>query len=154
MRVRRGCAPRALVLVMVLMSGVVAGARAQSAADSVRALDAAWARAYATHDTALALALFADSLVVTSADGSVKDKSREMADIRPVAGLVMHFFRTSGVDVRVYPGAAIVIGIAEWSFTYNGRASEIRRRYTSVFVPGGTLGWRMVALHLGRAPEP
>jgi len=140
---------RLSVACLLLLAG---SAQAQSPADSVRALDSAWARSYATHDTALALRLFADDLIVTSMAGSLKDKMGELADIRPQAGLQMHFFRTSDVTVRVHGDAAVVAGLAEWEFTYNDRRTGARRRYTAVFARGGPLGWRMVALHLGRAP--
>jgi hypothetical protein len=33
----------------------------------------------------------------------------------------------------------------------NGNSSTVRRRYTAVYSRGGALGWRMVALHMGRA---
>jgi ketosteroid isomerase-like protein len=128
--------------------------RPGSAADSVRALDAAWARAYATHDTALAHALFADDILVTSSGGAVKTKQGELADVRPLAGLQMAYFRTEQVDVRVHAAAAVAGGLAQWEFTMNGRTSTLRRRYTATYVRGGPLGWRMVALHLGPAPAP
>ena len=126
---------------------------AQTAADSIRALDAAWARSYATHDTTLALDLFADDFVATSTNGTLKDWRGELADIRPQPGLVMDYFRTHDVVVRMHGRTVVVTGLAEWKFTFNGRVSEVRRRYTSVFVPGGPLGWRMAALHIGRTPE-
>ena len=88
------------------------GAAAQSAVDSVRALDSAWARAYAIHDTTLALALFAPDLLVTSANGSLKSRTDELGDIRPQHGLRMQYFRTSGVEVRVYGRSAVVTGLA------------------------------------------
>ena len=47
----------------------------------------------------------------------------------------------------------MVIGRAEWEFELEGKVNAVRRRYTAVYVRGGSLGWRMVALHLGRAPE-
>ena len=136
---------------MALM-GAASGAASQSAVDSVRALDSAWARAYAIHDTTLALALFAPDLVVTSANGSLKTLQDELGDIRAQPGLQMHFFRTSGVSVRIYGRSAVVTGLASWRFTFNERDSDVSRRYTAVFVAGGPLGWRMVALHMGRAP--
>lgn len=129
-------------------------ASAQSVADSVRALDSAWARSYATHDTAFAQALFAAELTATSGGGIVKTRDVELADVRPTPGLTMHFFRTKDVDVRVYPGAAVVIGLAEWEFAMGGETRGLRRRYTAVYVRGGSLGWHMVALHLGPAPAP
>jgi ketosteroid isomerase-like protein len=128
-------------------------ARAQaSAADSVRALDAAWARSYATHDTTLAANLFADDIVVATSSGNLKTKVDEIGDVGPTEGLRMRYFRTVAVDVRVHPGAVVVTGVAEWEFTYDGRTSSVRRRYTSTWVRGGPLGWQMVALQLGTAP--
>jgi hypothetical protein len=106
---------------MLPLFAAVNGAAAQSAVDSVRVLDSAWARAYATHDTTLALALFAPDLVVASANGSLKSREDALGDVRSQPGLRMQYFRTSEVDLRVY-------------------------------VAGGPLGWRLVALHIGRAP--
>lgn len=139
------------LLVLPVLAGV-SRAEAQSSVDSVRALDSAWARAYATHDTTLALALFAPDLVVTSANGSLRTRDAELGDIRAQPGLRMQYFRTSDVNVRVYGRSAVVTGLASWRFTFNERDSEVSRRYTAVYVAGGSLGWRMVALHMGRAP--
>jgi ketosteroid isomerase-like protein len=126
----------------------------RTAADTIRALDSAWARAYARNDTALALQLFADDLVVTSGAGVVKDRAGEMRDVRATPGGTIHYFRTSDVRVRVHGGAAVAAGLAAWSYTWQGRRDDYRRRYTATFARGGPLGWRMVALHIGPAPEP
>jgi hypothetical protein len=100
------------------------------------------ARSYATADTGLANKLFDDSLFVTSGNGRIKDKKGEMADVGPLQpGFEIHYFRTS----RVQPQAGVVTGLAEWSWTWNGRTTVTRRRYTAVYVRGGPLGWRMVA---------
>ena len=139
-------------LLLFPLMGAATGVAAQSAVDSVRALDSAWARAYATHDTTLAVALFAPDLLVTSANGSLKSRADELGDIRPQPGLRMQYFRTSEVDIRVYGRSAVVTGLASWRFTFNERDSDVSRRYTAVYVAGGPLGWRLVALHMGRAP--
>jgi hypothetical protein len=135
-------------MVLVLASP----AAAQTGRDSLLALDSAWARSYATADTALANKVFHDSLIVTSGNGRLKDKKGEMADVGPLQpGFQIHYFRTS--DVRVQPRAGVVTGLAEWQWTWQGRTTVTRRRYTAVYTRGGPLGWRMVALHLGPAPE-
>jgi len=137
----------------VLLSLLVAvPLQARSSEEVVLRLDAEWARSYAQHDTATAIALFDDHIIVTSGTGSLKDKNGELADIRPTAGLQMHYFRTSGVEVRLSGSAAAVAGLAGWSFTYNGRTNTIRRRYTATYAQGGPLGWKMIALHIGPAP--
>jgi ketosteroid isomerase-like protein len=120
--------------------------------DSVRAMDSLWARNYATHDTTRAALLMSDRMVMTSSDGRMKDKATELGDVRPSAGLRMHHFRTSDVRVELHGTAAVVTGVADWAFNYNGRESAVRRRYTAVYARGGRLGWELVALHMGVAP--
>jgi ketosteroid isomerase-like protein len=122
------------------------------AADSVRALDARWAGAYASHDTALALAAMAPRIVITATNGSQKDRATELGDVRASPGLTVHYFRSADVHVQVHGDAAVITGRLEWSTTFNGRASETRRRYTATWVRGGPLGWQMVALHIGNSP--
>ena len=128
------------------------GARAQSpVVDTIARLDSAWARSYAVHDTALAQALFAPDLVVVGGRGLLKNREGELRDVRPQAGLTMHYFRTHDVQVRCYPGACAVVGVAEWEFEFNGRVDTTRRRYSATWIPGGPLGWKMVTLHI--SPE-
>ena len=128
--------------------------RAQSPpADSVRRLDSAWARSYAVHDTAMAQALFAADLVVVGGNGSLKNRDGELRDVRPQAGLRMHYFRTRDVAVRCYPGVCAVVGVAEWEFEYNGPVDATRRRYSATWARGGALGWQMVTLHISPALE-
>src|SRR5512145_3115296 len=73
---------------------LASSAAAQSTRDSLLALDSAWARSYATADTALANRLFDDSLIVTSGNGRLKDKKSEMSDVGPLRlGFQIHYFR-------------------------------------------------------------
>lgn len=77
---------------------------AQSPVDTIRRLDSLWARMYQTHDTTFARKLYADDLIWTMVNGNMKDKRAEMADVAPAAGLVMDYFRTSGVEIRELAG--------------------------------------------------
>ncbi len=141
---------------ILLLGTLLAAPSAVAAQDperTLRGLDSAWARAYATHDTTTALALFAENIVVTSVSGAQKDRAGELADIRRAPGIQMEYFRTSGVAVRIHDAAAVVTGLAEWRYTANAQVSNPKRRYTAFYVRGGPLGWRMVALHIGRAPD-
>ena len=121
-------------------------------ADTIRRLDSLWARMYQTNDTVTADKLYADDVVITATQGTLKTKAQEMADVRPYPGMTVDYFRTTGAEVRLLGTAAVVTGQAEWKFTSNGNASEVRRRYTMVYARGGPLGWRIVAMHIGRAP--
>ena len=121
-------------------------------ADTIRRLDSLWARMYQTHDTVTADKLYADDLVFTATQGNLKTKAQEMADVRPYPGTTVDYFRTASADVRIYGSTAVVTGQAEWKTTSGANSSEVRRRYTMVYARGGPLGWRIVAVHMGRAP--
>ncbi len=140
------------IWVIVLLALIVSAAEAQDAVDSVLSLDRGWARAYATHDTALADVLFSSDMVVTSSSGQLKDKAGELADVRPAPDFAMEYFRTRDVAARHRESTVVLTGIAEWAFRFKGTRSELRRRYTAVYVRGGRLGWQILALQLGPAP--
>lgn len=123
-----------------------------SAEPHIRRADSSWTRAYATHDTALALSVFADSFRMTATDGRLKNRRDELADVRATPGMTVEYFRSTDVHVQVLEGAAVVTGLLEWRVTTNGAGVDTRRRYTATWNRGGPLGWQMVALHIGRAP--
>lgn len=120
---------------------------------ALRALDARWANAYATHDTALAIQLMSDDFVMTSTNGGMKDRSMELRDVAGGSGSTLDYFRSTDVGVRLHGAAAVVTGRLEWSNTNAGNTTRVARRYTATWARGGPLGWRLVALHVGRAPE-
>ena len=132
------------------MGGLVDAAASEA---EIRALDARWANTYATHDTTLALQIMSDDFVMTTTNGGTKDRATELRDVAGDPSSTLHYFRSADVDVNLHGVAAVVTGRLEWSFTYNGNTTEVARRYTATWVRGGPLGWRMVALHVGRAPE-
>jgi ketosteroid isomerase-like protein len=141
-------------LLLLGAAPALAHGQGRAATDSLRALDRLWAQTYTKHDTAAAKSLFSDSIVITPASGRLKDKQGELADVRADPDLRVHYFRTQDVGVRVHGGTGIVTGLAEWEYTYRGKVQGVRRRYTAVYSRGGSLGWQMVALHLGPAPDP
>lgn len=130
--------------------GALADADSDEAA--VRALDARWANAYASHDTAFARQLMADDFVMTSTNGSMTDRAAELRDVAGNPALQPHHGRSSDVDVRLHGDAAVVTGLLERSFTAEGGSTtSVARRYTAMYDRGGPLGWRMIALHVGQA---
>ncbi len=148
---------RHLVILFVVALSAVNAVGAQSSAQpssdvaAIRRLDSLWAQMYARHDTTVARSLYAEDLVFTSANGNQKDREQELVDVRPQPGLVMDYFRTTPTQVRVHEGAAVVTGIAEWRFTWNGQMREVKRGYTITYSRGGPLGWRILAVHMGTA---
>jgi ketosteroid isomerase-like protein len=141
------------VAILVAVTFSAPALDAQSPVDSVRRLDSLWAKMYTTHDTATANRLYADDLHWTSVSGTIKDKRTELTDVAPAQGLVMEYFRTSGVVIREVGSAVVVTGAASWAYTMNGQRSEVTRRYTHVYARGGPLGWRIHVVHMGSAPR-
>ena len=131
------------------------GARRHGAAEQqILALNRAWADAMVRGDMATLESLFADDLIVTSGDGTLRDKAGELADVKPTPDLTTYFFNTEDVRVRVYKDAAVLTGRAKWRISFKGRDIDNERRYTSVYVKQQGR-WRMVALHISRvAPRP
>jgi len=126
----------------------------QTATDTVRSLDSTWAHSYAVHDTVFARSILAEDIVITATNGSLKTREDEIGDVRPSPGFAVDYFRSKDAVVRVFGGqSAVVTGLLEWSVRNNDRANVVRRRYTATYVRGGPLGWKMVALHIGRAPD-
>ena len=148
--------PWSFMVIVAAMAFAAAGAQTTrgTSADSaaILALDSIWAHNYAVHDTATAARLMADDFYMTS-PGHVKNKSAEMKDIRPAAGLRMDYFRTEEPIVRVHGCTAVVSGTAAWQFEMNGKISQYRRRYSSVYVKGGPLGWQLAELQIF-SPQP
>jgi ketosteroid isomerase-like protein len=143
---------RSPLIVAAILSAVAEVALAQDGAAAIRRLDSLWAQMYARQDTALALQLYADDLVFTSANGNRKTRQQELADVRPQPGLTMEFFRTTPSEVSLRDSTAVVSGVAEWRFVWNGQAREIRRTYTIGYARGGPLGWRIRTVQMGATP--
>lgn len=147
---------RSFLVAVFALSTTAASTVAQAPSADVRALlalDSLWARNYATHDTVNALKLMADDFFMVSTNGTAtKDRAAEMADVRPTAGMKVHYFRTVQPRAHVYGATGVVSGVAEWSTDLNGRTGTARRRYIAVYARGGPLGWRLVELHM--APPP
>jgi ketosteroid isomerase-like protein len=142
---------RGLMLLALLAAAPLGAQRPPALAAGLLSLagaDSAWAHAYVAQDTVLGLTLLDPDVVVTSSTGRLKDRQAEVADMAPAPGLRMHYFRTVNVRLRTRGETGIVTGVAEWEFEAAGRTAAYRRRYTAVYLRGGKLGWRMIALHL------
>jgi len=142
------------LLVLSAIATIAQLASTQSTVDTVHGPDSAWANSYATHDTVLARAILAEDIAITATNGSLKSREDEIGDVRPSPGFTVDYFRSRDANVRMFGGqSAIVTGLLEWSTRDSDRANIVRRRYTAVYVRGGPLGWKMVALHIGRSPD-
>jgi ketosteroid isomerase-like protein len=119
----------------------------------ILALNRAWADAMVRGDTATLDRLFDDDMIVTSGDGSIRDKAGELKDTGPSEEIKTYFFNTEDVRVRVYGEAAVVTGRAKWRINYKGRDVDHERRYMSVYAKRNGR-WRMVAMQITRIAQP
>ncbi len=132
-------------------------ARAQSrpgtgkAEREILALDREWADAMVRGDRAALERIFSDDLIVTSGDGTLRDKRGEMGDGGPE--IKTYFFHTDDLRVRVYGRAAVLTGRAKWRINIQGRDVDHERRYTCVYARERGR-WRMVAMQLTRVAPP
>lgn len=145
---------------MLVLSALIAPAQDKPAgrmskqAEQVVALDREWANAVASGDVKKLDQLFSDDLIVTSSNGTLRNKAAEIDDVRPSPDIKTYFFNTDEIRVRVYKDAAVLTGRARWRINIKGRGDiDHERRYTSVYAKERGR-WRMVALQLTRTPQP
>jgi uncharacterized protein (TIGR02246 family) len=113
----------------------------------VMALNHAWADAITKGDSAALDRLFADDLIVTSGSGEIRSKASEIKDAASApdpAFIWIHPFTTEDVRVTIYGAAAVVTGLAKWTFRYKGPDVNQQRRYTHLYVKQHGQ-WRIVA---------
>ena len=141
------------VLLWFIASSQIAGQAQDKKSDrmskpeqQVMALNHAWAEAITKGDAAALKRLFADDLIVTSGSGEIRSKVTEIKDAStPDPDFIwIHPFTTEDVKVTIYGDAAVVTGLAKWTFRYKGPDVNQQRRYTHLYVKRHHQ-WRIVA---------
>jgi ketosteroid isomerase-like protein len=141
----------ALALAASLPAPAQSRGKQSRAEREILALNREWADAMVRGDRAALERIFSDDLIVTSGDGTLRDKEGEIGD--GGSEIKTYFFNTEDLRVRVYKGAAVVTGHAKWRINYKGRDIDNERRYTCVYARERGR-WRMVAMHLTRVQSP
>ncbi len=116
----------------------------------VLSLNNQWANAVTNGDSVTLNRLFADDIIVTSGSGEVRNKKQEIKDAAgppdPNFSWINPFI-TENVVVSIYDNAAIVTGLAKWSFSYKSKEVNQERRYTHTYI--NRMGvWKIVAQHI------
>lgn len=153
----RGATVKKTLSVMSLLALVSIGAFGQSAnketgktskmAQQVMELNIAWAEAITKGDAATLDSLFADDMIVTAGNGTLRDKAGEIKDAAGAPDPEFQWtnpFTTTEVRVKVYGETAVVTGLAKWGFKYKGQQINNERRYTHTYVRQNGK-WRIVA---------
>jgi hypothetical protein len=109
-------------------------------------LEADWERALGMNDAARHDEVMADDCRMISAEGQVETKAQALSALRSgVLGYDSVTFRD--VEVRVYPGAAVVMGRSREQGRLRGEAFDGRYIFTDVFIPRDG-AWRSVLTHV------
>ena len=152
---------RRALLIFLIFSTIALAVQAQERKDQkpskteqeILKLNQLWADSIVRGDVAALDRLFADDMVITTGNGTVRDKAGEIDDLRPSTDIKTYFFNTDDVRVRVYKDAAVVTGRAKWRINLKGRDIDNERRYTHVYVRQRG-SWRIVAQHISRIAQP
>jgi hypothetical protein len=126
-----------IAAILFLLAGL-AGAQVRSKeTDPERtkliALENAWNQAQIHRDGQALDTLLADTFVYTDWDGTVMNKTRFMADIKDPS-VDTTLVANEGVEVYLYPGAAVVTGAYHAKGKNKGRLFDHHGRFTDTWI--------------------
>jgi ketosteroid isomerase-like protein len=139
-------------IVCIIVVGIVfpITASAQSTEQTIRNLHDAYCNAVEKKDSVFLKDLFHENMIITSGNGTKRDKRGELKDALDPRYSV-NFFRARNVDVRVYDATAIVTGELYWEMVFDGKTAANERAFTFTYAKVGS-SWKIVAQHMGRVP--
>jgi ketosteroid isomerase-like protein len=135
----------ACLLLLLSFASIFLLGQADSTQSDLIAAENSWNRAELVHDAAGLSRLMANDLVLTETDGSVINKSEEVAF---TADPDTHFeiLESHDMKVQVHGDAAVVTGAYHEKGAYHGKAFEHRGRYTDTWIRHNG-SWQCIAGH-------
>jgi uncharacterized protein (TIGR02246 family) len=112
---------------------------------AIRELEAKWDAANLSGDAEVLDKLFADKFIMTADDGTVREKAEVISALR-ARRISYSSAHSDEVRVILHGDTAIVSGRWTGSFTHNGKTTNLRERFTNVYVRLSGQ-WRVVASH-------
>jgi ketosteroid isomerase-like protein len=122
------------------------------AEQAVRGLEQAYRDAVMQQDVPALGRLLADDFIATSSRGEIRDKAKEIDDIKPSPDFKMEAFNLDDIKVRIFAETAIVTGRSTLKVAFKGQSSTSVFRYTRVYVKRNNR-WQAVAQQLTRLPQ-
>lgn len=140
----------AATVVALFLVGTMTQAQPSTAADAVKAADAARFKAQTTNDFTALGQLLADDLVYTHSSAAVDGKASFIESMR--SGTVKYeSIESRDVQVRVYGTTAIINGAGRFRVTARGEKLDNQLRYTDVWVLKDGR-WQMVSWQSTKIP--
>lgn len=140
---------KSLLIVALSVSGLLSG-YCQSTEETIKNIHDAYCRAVEKKDSVFLKDLFHDNMIITSGNGTRRDKHGEVKDALDPRYSV-NFFRSRNVEVRAYEATVIVTGELYWEMVFDGKTMANERVFTFTYAKVGSK-WRIVAQHMGRVP--
>ncbi len=124
----------------------------KKAAGEVLATIAKWADAVRDRNTRSLDQIFADDIVITSFDGSVRGKKEEMEVLKPNPAIRTESVTNEDVGLKIFGDVAVVTALTKLNFIVQDKPQPFAMRYTAVFVKREGR-WQIVALQSGRVSK-
>ena len=145
---------KALTVLSWLLASVSTGAFAQSAEETVLAVERAWLDAYEQNDVEAMRRIVADDFLITYANGIQLNKAQTIAQLRPAVGHDpnIRMFTENG-SVRFFGDSlAVITGTFVFENNLRGQAPQSERSlYSDVYkVIDGR--WQVISSHLSNRP--
>lgn len=103
-------------------------------------------------DVAAVSRILADDFIATSSRGEIRDRAKEIDDIKPLPDYKMEAFNLDDSKVRIFVDTAIVTGRSTLQVAFRGQSSTSVFRHTRVYVKRNGR-WQAVAQQLTRMPQ-
>lgn len=124
----------------------------KKAAGEVLATIAKWADAVRDRNTRSLDPIFADDIVITSFEGSVRGKKEEMEVLKPNPAIRTESVTNEDVGLKIFGDVAVVTALTKLNFIVQDKPQPFAMRYTAVFVKREGR-WQIVALQSGRVSK-
>ena len=111
-----------------------------------------WADAVRDRDRKTLESLFADDMIVTLSDGSVRGKAEELEALKPDPKVTFSSVSNDDIGVKMFTDVAVVTALTKMQYVSSGKESSFGMRYTAVFARKDGR-WQIVALQTAR-PVP
>ncbi len=137
--------PVAILFLCLLLEITTMPAQTGSVEADLIALENSWNQAELRKDASALARVMSDDLVLTEPDGSVINKTEEVAF---TADPTAHFetLESHDMKVQIHGNAAVVTGAYHEKGTFQGKTFEHRGRFTDTWVRhNGT--WQCIAAH-------
>src|SRR5688500_9662345 len=100
---------------------------------AIKELNKVYTRAVELKDSITLKAIMTDQFVITSGNGTQRDRQDEISDLT-APGYKIQYFRIENERYFTYPDAAVVTGQLNWKMTNpSGQEMEVRRIFTTVY---------------------